>query len=167
MYVRLRESRESCETLGCGCNDHTNGVPRLDVPQYMWLVETNTGVNSACYGQGKCATTFPGPMGMAASFNRSAWRLKGETLGAELRAFNNLRWHRDAGGTTSEKIGLTGFGPNINIARDPRFGRSSELPGEDPVLSGIYASERLSVTVTSHCQRECQNILPAWQTARQ
>ena len=129
------------ETLGSGCNDHTNGVPRLDVPQYMWLVETNTGVNSACYGQGKCATTFPGPMGMAASFNRSAWRLKGETLGAELRAFNNLRWHRDAGGTTSEKIGLTGFGPNINIARDPRFGRSSELPGEDPVLSGIYASE--------------------------
>ena len=36
--------------------------------------------------------------------------------------------------------GLTGFGPNINIARDPRFGRISELPGEDPYLSGTYAA---------------------------
>ena len=80
-------------------------------------------------------------MGMAASFNRSLWRHKGLVLGAEIRAFNNLRWHRDAGGTVTERIGLTGFGPNINIARDPRFGRSSELPGEDPTLSGVYAEE--------------------------
>ena len=36
-------------------------------------------------------------------------------------------------------MGITGYGPNINIARDPRFGRTSELPGEDPLLSGEYA----------------------------
>ena len=35
------------------------------------------------------------------------------------------------------------FGPNINIARDPRFGRNSELPGEDPLLSGTYATHLL------------------------
>ena len=37
------------------------------------------------------------------------------------------------------KAGLTGFGPNINLARDPRFGRISELPSEDPFLAGSYA----------------------------
>lgn len=54
-----------------------------------------------------------------------------------MRAFNNLNWHR--GGGVLQKIGLTGFGPNINIIRDPRFGRNSELPSEDPYLAGQYA----------------------------
>ena len=52
-----------------------------------------------------------------------------------MRAMNNLNWCR-SGTTCNELIGLSGFGPNINIARDPRFGRISELPGEDPYLSG-------------------------------
>lgn len=56
--------------------------------------------------------------------------------GTELRAFNNMGWNRDAGGTTTEKIGLTGYGPNINNPRDPRFGRTSELPSEDPYHAG-------------------------------
>ena len=128
-------------SLGSTCNDHTAGVARLGVPQWMWLVETNTGDNSACYAQDRCASTFPGPMAMGASFNRSSWRLKGSVLGSEIRAFNNLGWHRDTRGEVRDLIGLTGFGPNINIARDPRFGRSSELPGEDPTLSGVYATE--------------------------
>jgi xylan 1,4-beta-xylosidase len=96
----------------------------------MWLTETNSAVNSACLAQDKCSTTFPGPMGMGASFNRSLWRAKGSVLGTEMRALNNLGWHRDAGSAAKAFIALTGFGPNINIARDPRFGRSSELPGE-------------------------------------
>ena len=128
-------------SLGSTCNDHTAGVARLGVPQWMWLVETNTGDNSACYAQDRCASTFPGPMAMGASFNKSSWRLKGSVLGSELRAFNNVGWHRDTRGEVRDLIGLTGFGPNINIARDPRFGRSSELPGEDPTLSGVYATE--------------------------
>ena len=60
-------------SLGSTCNDHISGVERLGIPQYMWLVETNTGVNSACYRKDTCASTFPGPMGMGASFNRSLW----------------------------------------------------------------------------------------------
>ena len=127
-------------SLGSTCNDHTDGVPRLGIPPWMWLVETNSGTDSACFSRDKCSTVFPGPLGMAASFNRSLWEAKGKVLGAEMRAYNNLHWHRDAGGTTSERIGLTGFGPNINIARDPRFGRTSELPGEDPLLNGMYAA---------------------------
>lgn len=80
-------------------------------------------------------------MNLAASFNRTSWRFKGNVIGSEMRAMNNLNWYRGIGPGTLPKIGLTGFGPNINIARDPRFGRISELPGEDPYLSGSYAAE--------------------------
>lgn len=57
-----------------------------------------------------------------------------------MRALNNLNWYRSSSAPYSF-IGLSGFGPNINIARDPRFGRISELPGEDPFLTGSYATE--------------------------
>jgi hypothetical protein len=53
----------------------------------------------------------------------------GEVISTEMRALNNLNWYRGVEAPHSF-IGLTGYGPNINIARDPRFGRISELPGE-------------------------------------
>ena len=118
-------------------------VDRLGVPQWMWLTETNTGVNSACMAKDRCSTTFSGPMGMAASFNRSSWRAKGSVMGTEMRALTNAHWHRDAGVAAKALIGVTGFGPNINQQRDPRFGRSSELPGEDPFVAGTYAAEMM------------------------
>ena len=123
----------------CGC--HTGGNEEAELSPYFWLSESNTNVASACIEDGVCATTFIGPMGMGASFNRTSWRLKGSVLGEEIRAMNNVGWYRDYGKTDPSQfgyIGLTAFGPNINIARDPRFGRNSELPGEDPFLSGEY-----------------------------
>ena len=128
--------------LGGTCACHTAGVARLGVPNYMWLVETNTAVASACMEESKCATTFSGPMGMGASFNRTSWYMKGSVIGTEMRAFSNANWHR--GTSPVDLIYLTGYGPNINIARDPRFGRNSELPGEDPLLSGTYAAQMVS-----------------------
>jgi len=125
--------------LGNNCDTHTRGVPRLDIPQYMWLVETNTGVAAACLNKQQCSTVFPSPAAMAASFNRSSWKLKGHVISRELRAYNNANWHRRTG--LESLIGVTGFGPNINLMRDPRFGRNSELPSEDPFLSGEYAVE--------------------------
>jgi len=129
-------------TLGNECADHTTGVPRLGVPQWMWLTETNTAVNSACFKPGVCATTFPGPMNMGASFNRTSWRAKGGVLGSEMRAFHNMNWQRNIGDQQhASLIAPTGFGPNINIARDPRFGRSSELPGEDERDDPLIATD--------------------------
>jgi beta-D-xylosidase 4 len=122
----------------CAC--HTKSIPRIGFPDYMWLVETNTAVASACISPGKCATQFSGPLSMGASFNRTSWYLKGSVLGTEQRAFVNLRWMR-FNNRSSDYIGLTAFGPNINQPRDPRFGRTSELPGEDPFLTGQYASQ--------------------------
>ena len=52
-------------------------------------------------------------MNMGASFNKTSWRLKGDVIGTEMRALNNLGWVR-----SGDQLGLTGYGPNINLARD-------------------------------------------------
>jgi len=130
--------------LGNTCGCHTGGYEDAELPQYYWLVETNTNVASRCRNEGSCATTFPGPLNMGSSFNRTLWRSKGGIIGNEIRAFNNLGWDRVTGTDENpDLIGVTGYGPNINIARDPRFGRTSELPGEDPFHSGTYGAEMM------------------------
>jgi len=126
------------QKLGGTCTTFTSGKEEIGLPPWLWLVESNTGVDAACPAEGHCVTNFVGPMGMAASFNESSWLLKGQVLGTEQRALSNYgasRFHQDH----KNPVCLTGFGPNINIARDPRFGRTSELAGEDPLLSGTYA----------------------------
>jgi beta-glucosidase-like glycosyl hydrolase len=122
------------------CTVVTAPVPRLGLGPYLWLVEANTGVASACLGPNMCATTFSGPEGLGATFNRSLWYAKGDVISTEMRAFNNAGGVRFSPGS-GFGIGLTGFGPNINLAAHPLWGRNSEVPGEDPYLSGmIFAS---------------------------
>mmetsp|Transcript_71243 Transcript_71243/g.170150 ORF Transcript_71243/g.170150 Transcript_71243/m.170150 type:complete len:761 (-) Transcript_71243:129-2411(-) len=126
------------QKLGGTCTTFTSGKEEIGLPPWLWLVESNTGVDAACPAEGHCVTNFVGPMGIAASFNESSWLLKGQVLGTEQRALSNYgasRFHQDH----KNPVCLTGFGPNVNIARDPRFGRTSELAGEDPLLSGTYA----------------------------
>jgi hypothetical protein len=60
--------------------------------RYGWLVEVNTGVASQCLGPEKCATTYVGPTGLGAAFNRSMWEAKGTVLSTEMRAFSNANW---------------------------------------------------------------------------
>jgi hypothetical protein len=66
------------------------GAARLGIAQNMWLVETNTGVASACLGPNQCATTFASPAMLAASFNRTAWLAKGQVISTEMRALHNI-----------------------------------------------------------------------------
>ena len=121
------------------CNNMDSGVPRLGIPAYMNLVEVNTGVTAQCYAPEKCSTTFVGPTGIGASFNKTSWNLKGKVISDEFRAYNNLNYYRGNGDKGIAYLGLTGFGPNINIVRDPRWGRNSEVPSEDPFHAGTYA----------------------------
>ena len=123
------------------CDLTDGGAPRLDVPPMMWLVETNSMIASQCYGA-TCATAFPSALNLAASFNRSVWAAKGAVMGTEMRALNNLGWHR-ADTQAGTHIGLNGFGPDINQPRDPRNGRAGELAGEDPLHIGAYAAAML------------------------
>jgi len=116
------------------------GVPRLGIPSYTHLMEVNTAVASSCVAQDHCVTTFAAPATLAATFNSTVWRRKGEVIGSEIRALNNIDWHRAVGPIPTIRIGLEGYGPNINLIRDPRFGRNCELPSEDPLLTASYAS---------------------------
>jgi beta-glucosidase-like glycosyl hydrolase len=123
---------------GDTCDTIDPGVPRLGVPPLEWLVEANSMAASQCYGDA-CATLFPSPANLAASFNASVWRAKGEVVGDEMRALSNLGWHR-GDGQSGTMLSLSGYGPDINQPRDPRNGRIGELPSEDPLLTGAYAA---------------------------
>jgi beta-glucosidase-like glycosyl hydrolase len=123
-------------TDACAFTDY--GVTRLGVPAYTHLVETNTAVSAACLTKDTCPTTFAGAAMLAASFNRTLWHEKGRVVSDEMRAFNNFDWHR---ANLDNYIGLEGYGPNMNIVRDPRFGRNCEIPSEDPLLTGAYATQ--------------------------
>ena len=70
------------------CAIHTPAIDRLGFPAYKWLTETNTDVGGlGCKADQTCPTTFVGPEGVAASFNRSAWWMKGDVVSTDMRAF--------------------------------------------------------------------------------
>ncbi|CAI0546605.1 unnamed protein product [Linum tenue] len=109
-------------------------VPRLGIPAYEWWSEALHGVGWV--GKGihfngtiSKATSFPQVILTAASFDAYQWYRIGQVIGKEARALYN-------GGQAS---GLTFWAPNINIFRDPRWGRGQETPGEDPLVTGKYA----------------------------
>jgi beta-glucosidase-like glycosyl hydrolase len=129
---RMYSCRDDCDTCPCA-------VDRVGLPPYAYLLEANTAVAAVCLGPNKCATVFSGPNGLAGSFNRSVWEQKGKVLSYEVRGFANHGGKRGLGKLT----GIATYGPNINSVRDPRFGRNSELPGEDPFLSGTCAVEMI------------------------
>ncbi|KAE8671268.1 Beta-xylosidase/alpha-L-arabinofuranosidase 2 [Hibiscus syriacus] len=109
-------------------------VPRLGIKGYEWWSEALHGVSDVGPGTRfggafPGATSFPQVITTAASFNATLWEAIGRVVSDEARAMYN-------GGTA----GLTYWSPNVNIFRDPRWGRGQETPGEDPVLAGTYAA---------------------------
>ena len=113
-------------------SDESPGVARLGIPKYGWWTEGLHGV-----ARSGLATSFPQIIGVAASWNRSLFRQLGKLVGTEARGKHNrldgLKNH-----------GLTIWSPNVNIFRDPRWGRGQETPGEDPLLNGHYAEDFVS-----------------------
>ncbi len=104
-------------------------IPRLGIPQYNWWNEGLHGVARA-----GIATVFPQAIGMAASWDVPLLRRVGDTVSTEFRAKFVERRHPDGGSDFYR--GLTVWSPNINIFRDPRWGRGQETYGEDPYLTG-------------------------------
>ena len=94
----------------------------------------------------RCPTVFPAPPGMGASFNLTLAHSMGVTIGDEARAMNNMHGCRARGGggcgmgNGNWYIGLNVWVPNLNIYRDPRWGRNIEVPSEDPWHSGEYGT---------------------------
>ncbi|RKR84534.1 beta-glucosidase [Mucilaginibacter gracilis] len=102
-------------------------VPRLGIPAYNWWNEGLHGVARA--GQ---ATIFPQAIGMAATFNPALLQQVATAISTEARAKYNLTSQQNK---HLQYMGLTFWSPNINIFRDPRWGRGQETYGEDPFLT--------------------------------
>ena len=103
-------------------------IPRLGVPAYNWWNEGLHGVARA-----GVATMFPQAIGMAAAFDTELLEKIGDVIAVEGRAkYNAYREEEDR----DIYKGLTFWSPNVNIFRDPRWGRGHETYGEDPYLTG-------------------------------
>ena len=106
-------------------------IPRLGIPAYNWWSEGLHGV-----ARNGIATVFPQAIGMAATWDPRLIHEEGSVVSTEARAKYNyaisLGQHR-------QYAGLTFWSPNINIFRDPRWGRGQETYGEDPFLTSQMA----------------------------
>ena len=108
-------------------------IPRLNVPEYNWWNECLHGVAAA-----GLATVFPQVIGMAASFNPDLLHRVATAISDEARAKHHQAAKK---GNRGWYFGLTYFTPNINIFRDPRWGRGHETYGEDPYLTSRLGVE--------------------------
>ncbi|KAA8514956.1 hypothetical protein F0562_018257 [Nyssa sinensis] len=118
--------------------DTAYGVPRIGLAKYEWWSEALHGISDVGQTGSKAtffdsslpgATSFPTVILTAASFNQSLWKTIGQAVSTEARAMYN-----------QGHAGLTFWSPNINVVRDPRWGRALETPGEDPYVVGTYAT---------------------------
>jgi beta-glucosidase len=113
--------------------DESPAIPRLGIKKFFWWSEALHG--AANMGN---VTVFPEPIGMAASFNNQLLYKVFTAASDEMRAQYN---HRMLNGGEDEKFhSLSVWTPNVNIFRDPRWGRGQETYGEDPYLTSIMGT---------------------------
>ena len=112
--------------------NETPGIKRLGIEPYDWWNEALHGV-----GRAGRATVFPQPIGLGATFNPALMQQIGDAIATEARAkYITARKNHNYARYT----GLTFWSPNVNIFRDPRWGRGMETWGEDPFLTGTMGS---------------------------
>ena len=154
------------------------GIPSLHIPPYQWGSEGLHGPLQPCVCEPtnvtcKCPTSFPCPSALGTAFNDSLYFLIGKADGREARAINNLRNH------VTQNVygdGIDYWSPTLNMQRDPRWGRNQEVPGEDPLLTGNYASNFVQglqgevdgldsghVQIAACCKHFIANSLEQWQ----
>src|ERR1700735_2953758 len=108
---------------------HTSdAIERLEIPEYDWWNEGLHGVARA-----GVATVLPQAIGLAATFDDALLGRDADAISTEFRAKYNVSKGKD--GSRVQYKGLTVWSPNINIFRDPRWGRGQETYGEDPYLT--------------------------------
>lgn len=114
--------------------DESPAIPRLGIKKFFWWSEALHG--AANMGN---VTVFPEPVGMAASFNPDLLFKVFDAASTEFRAQYN---HRMLNGGEDEKFhSLSVWTPNVNIFRDPRWGRGQETYGEDPYLTSVMGTQ--------------------------
>ena len=128
-------------------------IERLGIPAYNWWNEALHGVARA-----GTATLFPQTIGIAAAFDEELVGRMAETIATEARAKYNAQ--KKAGDRDIYK-GLTFWSPNVNIFRDPRWGRGQETYGEDP-----YLTSRMGVRFIEGLQGDDPDYLKAAACAK-
>jgi len=108
--------------------NESDSIPRLGIPYYNWWNEGLHGV-----ARSAPATVFPQAIGMAATFDPELVEKVAAAISDEGRALYHASIKK---GVHKKYLGLTYWSPNINIFRDPRWGRGHETYGEDPFLTG-------------------------------
>jgi beta-glucosidase len=129
-------------------------IPRLGIPEYNWWNEGLHGVARA-----DIATVFPQAIGMAASWDVPLMHQVADVISTEFRAKYVEKVHPNGG--TDWYRGLTVWSPNINIFRDPRWGRGQETYGEDPFLTS-----RMGVAFVTGLQGNDSKYLKTVATAK-
>ena len=146
-------SRMTLEEKVAQMQDVAPGISRLGIPAYNWWNEGLHGVARA--GN---ATVFPQAIGLAATWDTDLIHRVADVISTEARAkYNDAIQH----GNTSRYYGLTFWSPNINIFRDPRWGRGQETYGEDP-----YLTSRIGVAFVSGLQGDDPNYLKTVSTPK-
>ena len=126
VLVGMLKDEEKPPLLG----NSAGGVPRLGLPSYEWWSEALHGIGfspGVNFGT-SFSTVFPQVIGLGATFNDTLIKEIGRVIGTEGRSLHNRG-----------QANLTFWAPNINIFRDPRWGRGQETPGEDPLRNARYA----------------------------
>ena len=115
--------------------DESPAIPRLGIKKFFWWSEALHGAANMDH-----VTVFPEPVAMAASFNPSLLYSVFDVASTEFRAQYNERMQRGSG--EDEKFhSLSVWTPNVNIFRDPRWGRGQETYGEDPYLTSVMGDQ--------------------------
>ena len=115
--------------------DESPAIPRLGIKKFFWWSEALHG--AANMGN---VTNFPEPVGMASSFNPSLLYKVFDIASTEFRAQYNHRMY-DLKGEDMKMRSLSVWTPNVNIFRDPRWGRGQETYGEDPYLTSVMGTQ--------------------------
>ncbi|MBN1429932.1 MAG: glycoside hydrolase family 3 C-terminal domain-containing protein [Anaerolineae bacterium] len=145
--------RMSLEEKVSQMGNEAPAIEHLDIPQYNWWNEALHGV-----GRAGLATVFPQAIGLAGTWNTELIHRMAEAISDEGRA----KYHENIRNDIHELYGgLTFWSPNINIFRDPRWGRGQETYGEDP-----YLTARLGVNFVQGLQGDDPNYLKTVATAK-
>jgi beta-glucosidase len=133
-------SRLTLEEKALLMQDQSPAIPRLGIKKFNWWSEALHGL-----ANNDSVTVFPEPIGMAASFDDSLVYRIFNAVSDETRAKYNQAMRR--GQTNRRFLSLSVWTPNINIFRDPRWGRGQETYGEDP-----YLTSRMGISVVKGLQ---------------
>ncbi len=137
MYLQRLTAAEKIGQM----NMQASAVPRLGMVEVNFGSEALHGVWSSCVNRSTantekelvCPTQFPSPLAMGASFDFDLWLDMADATSSEARALYVAQ-----GKGLEGPLGLSFYAPNINLLRDPRWGRAEEVPSEDPMVNAKY-----------------------------